>query len=408
MSLQPFTRPAKYQADWPQPFTSEEYVLRRKNVAGRLIEQGFDGMLVTSPADIYYLTGYDMIWFHWRFLTSCFISADGSEVQFFDYPGHTTLVETTPEIKHINWMTREDPEHDASDITAGLLKQGFKGKRIALQPWGYIPHKTVMDTLRQTIEAAGISTGDGSLIVEETRLYKTQAEVAVMRQAATIADNAMAAARDIIAPGVKETELHATIMYNMLMAGGGDPAIRCMIGSGPRAGTHHSPAQHRAIETNELVFIDFCSSLHRYHVNLNRTYALGEVDPRWHDLSARSQGTIDEIISQVKPGDPWTKVQQVGDSYTKQQQLNNNVWFVGGYAQGIAMPPDWVGEYWVDPRQGISDRELVPGMVFNFEGQFDDKAGWSGGSGFAYIDSIIVTETGLEVLSQLPRTLVTV
>jgi len=47
-------------------------------------------------------------------------------------------------------------------------------------------------------------------------------------------------------------------------------------------------------------------------------------------------------------------------------------------------------------------------MVFNLENQFDGLEGWPGGSGCAYIESLLVTENGLEVLSKLPRTLVTV
>ena len=45
---------------------------------------------------------------------------------------------------------------------------------------------------------------------------------------------------------------------------------------------------------------------------------------------------------------------------------------------------------------------------FNFENQFDVWEDWPGGSGVAYIETFQVTETGLEVMSNLPRTLVVV
>ena len=395
-------------ADWEQPFPAEEYAARRRRAAARLSKEGFDAILVTKPADIFYLTGYDMVWFHLRFLTSCILTADGGDVAFFDYPGHRTLVETTPEIRNITWMTRESVQADGGLIRDGALKAGLKGKKLAVQPWSYVPHGDVMAELVGILNSAGIETGDGSLIVEQERLYKSPLEVAVMRRSAEIADIGMTAARDILAPGVMETEIHAELSYAMVKAGASEPALRTMIGSGVRAGTHHSPAQHRRVGQDELVFIDFCASLHRYHVNLNRTFAVGSVDPRWHDLMARSATTIDAIVAEVKPGDMWSKVQDVGNRNTAAQGITEGIWFVGGYTQGIAMPPDWVGEFWVSPRHGIPDLELVPGMVFNMEGQFDDTEGWAGGTGVAYIDTLIVTETGLEVMSRLPRTLETV
>ena len=78
----------------------------------------------------------------------------------------------------------------------------------------------------------------------------------------------------------------------------------------------------------------------------------------------------------------------------------------GGLA--IALPPDWCGNHWLNPRFDMGDPPIQPGMVFNLENQFDVWEDWPGGSGCAYIESLLVTENGLEVLSKLPRTLVSV
>ena len=72
------------------------------------------------------------------------------------------------------------------------------------------------------------------------------------------------------------------------------------------------------------------------------------------------------------------------------------------------MPPDWCGSHWVKPRPELGDRKLEPGQVFNLENQFDVWDDWPGGSGAAYIDTFLVTDKGLEVLSKLPRNLVVV
>ena len=69
--------------DWPQPFAPGEYEFRRRSVSARLRSAGVDAILVTKPADIYYLTGYDMIWFYLEFLTCCVLVAETEEFIFF-------------------------------------------------------------------------------------------------------------------------------------------------------------------------------------------------------------------------------------------------------------------------------------------------------------------------------------
>ena len=197
-------------------------------------------------------------------------------------------------------------------------------------------------------------------------------------------------------------------MQQLMSAGGGYPGIRTMIGSGPRSGTHHAPPSRRKIKRGDLVFIDFCGCYERYHVNINRTFSLSEPDPRWVDLMDKAAGCIDTVCAEAKLGQPMSTVERIAQRYTDEVGLREYVWWVGGYSLGIALPPDWCGSHWLEPRGGLPDRVLEPGIVFNLENQFDVWEDWPGGSGCAYIESLLVTEAGLEVLSKLPRQLVVV
>ena len=396
------------QVDWPQAFPAREYAERRQKVRAALSAKGLDAIYVTTPANLTYLTGYDMIWYHSRNLTGLLIRADRDQTVWFDAVGHTTLVSTTPEIGEVVWFQREAVASLIRQVAREVGARGLAKARIALEPWGYSPHGRIMAALEAALREGGADVRDESLLIERIRLVKSPLEIAVIRRAAAIADRAMRAAREAIAPGVMETEIEAAIMHSMMAQGGGYPGIRTMIGSGPRAGTHHSPPSHRKIKQGDLVFVDFCSSLHRYHVNLNRTFSLGEPDPRWRELMRSSAGCIEAIIAGVRPGDPWSKVAKLGDRYLEEKDLRRYLWWAGGYALGIAVPPDWVGSFFAEPREDVPDQQLQPGMVFNYENQFDVWENWPGGSGAAYIETLLVTEGGLEILSALPRDLVAV
>jgi Xaa-Pro aminopeptidase len=228
-----------------------------------------------------------------------------------------------------------------------------------------------------------------------------------MREAGRVADLAMAAARDALEPGLRETDVDAALTAALMGNGCGYPGIRSMVGSGPRSGAHHGPATHRRLKRGDVVHIDFCASLHRYHVNLSRSFAVGPADPRWHELMDKAAGCIDAVLESVKPGESMTRVQEVADAYTDAQGLRPHVWLIGGYTLGIAMPPDWVGRHRPKPREDVPIPLLEPGIVFNYENQFDVFEGWPGGTGAAYIETFLVTEDGLELLSKLPRNLVT-
>ncbi len=394
------------QVDWSQAFSEREYAERVGKVRAALAADGLDAIYVTHPANLTYLTGYDMIWNHLRSLTGVLIRADSDTTVFFDERAHTTIVFTTPEIREIVWLDDSSYVESIDVIARELAACGLGKAAIGIEKWGYSPHASVVDALEQRIQSLGAKVVDASFLVEEIRFVKSPLEVAHVRKASTSADEAMAAARDAMRPGITETELEGVIMGTMMKAGGGYPGIRTMIGSGPRAGTHHSPPMRRQVNPGDLVFIDFCGCYDRYHVNLNRTFALGEPDPRWTKLMDESAGCIDAIVAEIAPGDPLSKADEIGNAYIDAAGLRRYVWWVGGYSLGIAQPPDWCGRHWLKPHEEAAARNFEPGVVVNFENQFDVWENWPGGSGAAYIDTLLMTESGLEVLSMLPRNLV--
>ncbi len=394
------------QVDWPQAFPAEEYGQRLAKVRSALKTAGLDAIYVTHPANVTYLTGYDMIWNHLRSLTGVLVSADSDATVFFDVRSHTTIVYTTPEIREIVWLD-DSSDLDLKVIARELDARGFGKASIGIEKWGYSPHASVVDALEREIQALGARVADATVLIEDIRLVKSPLEVLHVRKAAAIADKAMVAARDAIRPGITETELEGVIMATMMTAGGGDPGIRTMVASGPRSGTHHSPPTRRQVNPGDLVHIDFCGCYDRYHVNLNRTFSLGEPDSRWTKLIDAAAGCIDAIVAEISTGDPLCKADKIGNAYIDAVGLRKYVWWVGGYSLGIAQPPDWCGRYWMDHEEG-TERDFEPGIVVNFENQFDVWENWPGGSGASYVDSMLMTDAGLEVLSTLPRNIIVV
>ena len=170
------------QIDWEQPFSHEEYGTRRHRVRLALQRAGLDAIYITNPADLTWLTNYDMIWYHLQNLTGLLVRADRDEDVFFDSPSHTTIVSTTPEIRECVFTTYDRPH--AEQIVEGIAARGLAEAKIGVQPWGYAPHASVSADLRAQLEAGGATVEDHSFLVEELRFVKSPAEVAVVRQAA--------------------------------------------------------------------------------------------------------------------------------------------------------------------------------------------------------------------------------
>jgi Xaa-Pro aminopeptidase len=402
-------QPTRNQIDWEQPYPHEEYCSRQNRVRRALKTHGFSGILISSPPDLNYLFGYDQIWFSHDSLCACFLPADEDAYVFFDNDGHELLLSIYPEISDIVYFKRGKIADHIEVITGEVVRRGWARGSIALQSLCYGPHPDHLRSIGRIWEDAGGQIADGSYLIEDVRLIKSEREIAVVREAAEIATAAMVLARDSIQVGMRETDLEGIIVGEMMSRGGGYPGIRTMIGGGPRSGAHHEPPSHRKFRNGDVIHIDFCASLHRYHVNICRSFALGDVDRRWINLFERSEPMMDVIVAEIKAGDSMAKMQDLADAFAQEHDLARYEWLIGGYSLGIAMPPDWVGRHRPRPREDIPPPDLAPGLVMNFENQYDVlEEDWSGAAGAGLIDTLLMGEKSLEILTSLSRKLVQV
>jgi len=112
-------------------------------------------------------------------------------------------------------------------------------------------------------------------IVHELRIHKSEAEVALMRTAASISLEAHREAAQIAHQGHHEYELEAVLDYTFRRRGGWGPAYGTIVAGGANATTLHYVANDRPLRNGELVLIDSGAEYLGYASDVTRTYPVG-------------------------------------------------------------------------------------------------------------------------------------
>ena len=118
-------------------------------------------------------------------------------------------------------------------------------------------------------------------------------------------------------------------------------------------------------------------------------------------MLAHAAGSIFELQRTARLDDGPEEAAAAAERYVRESIAAQNVWWIGGYALGIALPPSWVGHTYL-ANDGPERCYLRRGYVSNYENVLIDR---EAGFEASFIDTIVMTEKGLEVLSSVPREL---
>jgi Xaa-Pro aminopeptidase len=168
------------------------------------------------------------------------------------------------------------------DVTAALAALATSR---GLAPVAVEEHQLTVAAYRR-LEAAGLTLAATGPLVEELRMVKDAGEIALLRRACQITDEALAAALAGIRPGLTERELAVALEREMISRGAEQTAFDTIVASGPNGDTPHHVPGGRPLARGDLITIDCGARYAGYHADLTRTVALRQVAAWQRDLYA--------------------------------------------------------------------------------------------------------------------------
>jgi Xaa-Pro aminopeptidase len=136
-------------------------------------------------------------------------------------------------------------------------------------------------------------------------------------------------------------------------------------------------------------------------VDLCRTFVIGQDNPRAREILDYTSRSVELVAERVRAGDSLEVAQRIADEYVLARFSPDDVWWVGGYALGISLPPSWTGHTYFS-NDGFEQFTWEPGYLSNYENILFDRQQQVTAS---YMESLLMTDSGIEILSRLPRTL---
>jgi Xaa-Pro aminopeptidase len=382
-----------------RPFATAEYRDRARRVRDEMARRSVEVLFVLSPANLFYLTGFESIWYPPRAPVGVIVSRDDERLVFVDYERHETLVER---IALYDDAVFYGYANAIDEILAAVRGRGWASATIGVERWTQSPGAPVVDQLADGLAAGGARVVAGDWIVDRVRLVKSPTELECVRRAAQIVDTAIGSLHEYVRPGRTELEIAAHINSVMAAQGGEEAAIRTMVSAGPDVWCRtHSPPSRRPVAVGDVMYVDACGVYSRYHADVCRTFAVGRDHPGAREILAVTSGSVEAVQAAVRPGDPLDVAQKVAEEYVYSRFPADKVWWVGGYALGIAMPPNWVGHTYI-ANDAFEQFSWEPGYLTNYENVlFDRDAGFTA----SYMESLLMGPQRIEVLSNLSREL---
>ena len=244
----------------------------------------------------------------------------------------------------------------------------------------------------------GITFRSTERVVEQARLIKDTAEIETLREAARRLSDVATAAFAGVREGVSERHVAGVIESAMRAAGYERVAFDTIVGSGPNAALPHYRAGDRMLSSGDLVVLDFGGVLDGYCCDLTRTVSIGSPSAEARQLHAAVFDAQRAALAAVRPGVETSVVDAAARSVLEEHGLGAAFGHGTGHGLGLDIHEEpritW-------PRPDVPSVTLAPGMVFTIE----PGAYLSGFGGVRIEDDVLVTETGCEVLTSVPREL---
>jgi Xaa-Pro aminopeptidase len=358
-----------------------DFASRRDRLMQAARHEGLDGVLITDPVNVSYLTGFSGD-------SSYLALAVSRAVLISDGRFTEQIAEECPGLEaHIRPPTQVMPEVSAAVLEAlGVRDVGYESG-----------HLTVADFQAIQEGSKTVNWVPGTDRVERLRQLKDADEVAQIREAIRMAERAFTMFRAMLRPDDREKDLADALEMYVRRAGATASSFPPIVAVGPRAALPHAPPTARRVAEDRLLLIDWGASGAYYKSDLTRVL--------WcrHNGAADGQSKLEEVygvvleaqrraIAAVRPGAIASEVDAAARSCIA--DAGYGPYFSHGLGHGLGLE---VHE--APSLRPTSKTALQPGMVVTIEPGIY-LPGWGG---VRIEDDVLVTPDGAEVLTSCPK-----
>ena len=377
-------------------FPGEELDRRVAAARALLAERGLDGIVISVPENIYYLTGLD----HWGFFAChlLVVPRDGEMVLICRAMERITVEN---QVRNARFIGHADHEDIVDYVVRALAELGLKGGRLGIEKRSLFLTPRIAEGIQGRSESA--EWHDASGLVDALRLVKSPLEMEFTRKAAQAADAGTLAAIEAIRDGASDYEVSAECHRAMILAGSEYPGFGPFIRPTTRLGEEHTTWRGDVFRNGDAVFLEVGAAYRKYQAPMGRLVYVGRA-PGGAERSAELaiQG-MRAICDALRPG------ATAGDAYAAWHEVARSAGLANyhrhhcGYLVSIGFPPSWTGGSMVTSLSPGSGLELKVGMTFHAHSWFTNTDVVD----YFISNTVLLSDAGAEVLtSATPETLI--
>ncbi|MCQ3003316.1 Xaa-Pro aminopeptidase [Pseudomonas syringae] len=261
-------------------------------------------------------------------------------------------------------------------------------------------------------------------LLHDMRLYKSAAEIKVMREAARISARAHVRAMQACRPGLHEFSLEAELDYEFRKGGAKMPAYGSIVASGRNACILHYQENDALLKDGDLVMIDAGCEIDCYASDISRTFPVsGKFSPEQKALYELVLKSQEAAFAAIGPDKHWNQaheatVQVITEGLVELGLLQGDVdelianeaykaFYMHRAGHWLGMDVHDVGDYKVGGQWRVLEVGMTltvePGIYVAPDNQQVAKK-WRG-IGIRIEDDVVVTKKGCEILTgDVPKT----
>ncbi|EIE51541.1 creatininase [Salipiger aestuarii] len=389
-------RPAFYrfhQGDRALPFSASEYEARLAGLRAAMAEAGLEACVLSSMHNIAYYSGFLYCSFG-RPYALVVTATDSVTVSAGIDAAQPWRRCHGDNITYTDWA-RNNYWRAIGSVTGTGRVIGYEADHMTLT------QKALLDHMLAPSRSADIAPA-----TMRQRMRKSDAEIALIRHGAQVADIGGYAIRDAIRPGAREIDIAMAgrdAMEVEIAKRFPDAEYRdtwVWFQSGINTDGAHNPVTARVLQRGDILSLNCFPMISGYYTALERTLFVGEVDDASLKIWEANVATHEYGMSLLRPGAHCAAVTEQINAFLAERDLLQYRTF--GYGHSFGILSHYYGrEAGLELREDI-DTVLDPGMVISMEPMLTLPDGAPGAGGYREHDILVMTDEGHENITGYP------